>query len=29
MIEEIQALRKGNKLGALTIGRLIDEGRRS
>ena len=29
VIEEIQDLRKGNKLGALTIGRLIDEGRRS
>ena len=29
VIEEIHDLRKGNKMDALTIGRLIDEGRRS
>ena len=29
VIEEIHDLRKGNKMDPLTIGRLIDEGRRS
>ena len=29
VIEEIHDLRKGNKVSPLTIGRLIDEGRRS